>query len=1307
MSEQAKRPSPIRGLVAIMAIILVVGLWWPALQTGRMPWDGLFTAPKSGSVQQLANLNEQLETPEQEAARLARERERQPRTPRLADYTPTGAGAADLETEQFPATDDFETSSSLELANERGPGELIGWVSDSQSLPVENAGVTLQWEEAVPEGEKAPELKALSDRNGIFRLAEVPPGTWTVVARKENMATATQTGVVVHSGERTGPLELTLEAELTATGTVSAGGIAVRGARVSAWRDLLTVHAGEVASVRVMYDSTLTGDDGSFTLRGLAPGPMIVGVRAPGHAPLEQAISVVPKLAPLRLQLAAEEFIGGVVRNELGRAVAGVKLTIVAADAKDKRKPYRETTSREDGSFLFRELPPRQLFELTAKAPLYADTGPLPVASGSTTNVVIMTTGGAIEGRVTSFDTGAPVVGIRLVAVSDIAGERLALTTKSNSEGRYRIARLPKGTYNVAVFSETLTTEARTGVKVDQRQTVKDVNFVVYPGIALEGTVSDGDTGERIANATVTLASRVGPGLLTARKISQASDDAGRFRFPNLPQGIYTVSARREGYMPAQGQQASARVELLRGARPEPVDIKLFPGGVISGIVTDPMGVPVGESLVQLYHAPGTPTRIDVNPYKQVTGAAGRFVMEGLPTQQEVHLRVSAVAPGWAKANSENIVLNSAQRIRAVKVVLTAGGTVEVNVSSTTGEAIADATLAVSHNSFPGDPNPESWGRKTGLRGEAVYTNIPPGRFNVSASKEGFLSAGGSVTVAEGGLVTLNLKMEPAFRLRGRVVNDRGEPIRGGTARARAERGATGGGAAPINDQGQFEIRTLGKGTFTLDLEANFNTDTGNRRFTNSFVNVLPNQGVGEITFEMPSSGVIEGSVSIPADSPPPAHYRIDIRGDYFDRTNTKRTISLGHQFPYGQPFAIGSLPPGVYTVTASAGNFLPSAPRELRVPSPGSASVGDLRLQAGGRIKYQVVDSRTGEPVGGVRGTLTPEGPAAKTDDNGRATHNPVKPGVYTISFSHDDYLPTEAYLIKVTRNSETDAGVIRVDSGGVLFGRVTNRDRAPLRGIRVEVVPVGGGTTKAVNTDAGGRYTIKGLPPGGVLVTFSGTIRGRQFSRTLETTVSSLDDKELNVVLDADATLEAMLVAGPDVFIDRAIVRVYPMRANGTPLLNGPISVSINGGRFLLEDLVSGDFLVTVQAPSSTGRTVYWADSFNIPPGRTSRFIQAGAISYFGTILDRPGGLPVTRQEVRFDHISSPVHGIAQLRNWWQFTAISDEAGRFSFSYLPDGVYSVVAHSDRLGLDILDIIQLTRSSATNEQILVFEGSR
>ena len=117
------------------------------------------------------------------------------------------------------------------------------------------------------------------------------------------------------------------------------------------------------------------------------------------------------------------------------------------------------------------------------------------------------------------------------------------------------------------------------------------------------GTVVDGDTGELIVGATVTITGIEPPTVPHQRSVT--TGPRGEFTFSNLAAGQFSLGARMEGFSGGFYGQSSVHSLASRGLRMAPGDrveatLKLWPSGVISGRVFASGGYPVLSGVAVL-----------------------------------------------------------------------------------------------------------------------------------------------------------------------------------------------------------------------------------------------------------------------------------------------------------------------------------------------------------------------------------------------------------------------------------------------------------------------------------------------------------------------------------------------------------------------------------------------------------------------------------------------------------------------------------------------------------------------------------
>ena len=136
---------------------------------------------------------------------------------------------------------------------------------------------------------------------------------------------------------------------------------------------------------------------------------------------------------------------------------------------------------------------------------------------------------GTISGTVTDAGTTDPIAG---ATVTD--GTRSATT---DTNGNYTIYDVPEGTYTVTASADGYNSVSQSVVVVSEDTTNLDFALTAIAYGAIDGTVTDFDTGKPIEGATVTDGTR-----------SATTDSTGYYLITDVPEGDYTVTASATGY---------------------------------------------------------------------------------------------------------------------------------------------------------------------------------------------------------------------------------------------------------------------------------------------------------------------------------------------------------------------------------------------------------------------------------------------------------------------------------------------------------------------------------------------------------------------------------------------------------------------------------------------------------------------------------------------------------------------------------------------------------------------------------------
>ena len=146
-------------------------------------------------------------------------------------------------------------------------------------------------------------------------------------------------------------------------------------------------------------------------------------------------------------------------------------------------------------------------------------------------------TGGTLQGQVTSSVDGSPIPGAHVRAHGDV--DR---TTNTGVDGNYSM-RLPEGTYDVSATAYGFLPGDPTSVGVTEREiTIQDFVLDPAPAHSVSGTVTNLATGLPISGALVTI-------LNTPLPPARTGAD-GTYLFPIVVEGTYNIQATAPSFRP-------------------------------------------------------------------------------------------------------------------------------------------------------------------------------------------------------------------------------------------------------------------------------------------------------------------------------------------------------------------------------------------------------------------------------------------------------------------------------------------------------------------------------------------------------------------------------------------------------------------------------------------------------------------------------------------------------------------------------------------------------------------------------------
>ena len=333
-------------------------------------------------------------------------------------------------------------------------------------------------------------------------------------------------------------------------------------------------------------------------------------------------------------------------------------------------------------------------------------------------------------------------------------------------------------------------------------------------GAVIRGRVTSVDTGKPLRRAQVRLASE-NDFLGTPRTASTSSD--GRYEFPDVAPGRYTLRVERSGYLAlTYGQRRPGEqgrpLEIAEKEVADKVDFALPRMSVISGRIFDDVGEPIAGVTVwalqtryiqgrrQLIATGANATTDITGRYRLLSLPPGDYAVMGTTREtwphdsdpKQVFGYASTYFPGtFTAGQAQRVKLGVAQHASGIDFSLVAGRTSTVRGTATnaSGLPLGGETVAMIREIG----GPTMWmgsvvavgSSKVAGDGSWTVSDIPPGEYRLSirtAARGNDAAQEGQVTVNVAGVDVegVSLVAGAGGTVRGEVVTDDGSPLPAG-----------------------------------------------------------------------------------------------------------------------------------------------------------------------------------------------------------------------------------------------------------------------------------------------------------------------------------------------------------------------------------------------------------------------------------------------------------------------------------------------------------------------------------------------
>ncbi len=966
----------------------------------------------------------------------------------------------------------------------------------------------------------------------------------------------------------------------------------------------VTVHllsSGNVVGTGVtVSDGTYTTSGvgaGSYVVQAVAHGTPYIGGYYYNAAGIDTATPVAVlsgAVTPnINFSLGDAGSISGVIKDSNGAPVVGATVVTVGAsyDTQATTGPDGSYTllGMDTGSYTIYASHSLYIGKYFYSAYEYELAIPVPLTVGDQIPGIDITLDsmGSISGIVKD-EGGRPIVGAQVQAfiLPDVT---LVSDVQTSATGSYTLQGLQSGNYAVRIahplyieeyFDNSVGWITATPVAVDFGVDTPNINAVLQKLGSLSGTVIEDETGQPIADATVTVTS-TGEGQPLI--VSVQTNTNGAYVASGLRTGNYMVFVTHllhasEYYDNTYDQLSAAQVAVVVGAETAGINVSLARLSTITGTVrTAGSGLPIaGAAVVASGGSPegmygtqslsdGTYTIIGVQPGSYVVSA------ETLTYPKRYHPAADTLAGAAA------VVVATGGSAEGVDVALAAGGSISGTVTgqelfSGTGGGVAVYVLDPVTGSFIGATQTSDAGTYliTGLRAGAykvyaeAYADVFMAQYYSNAVD---LASAATVTVIAGSATqNINFSLAPTTQLAGSVREEGSwAPIAG--ISVTVSNGTT-TRIVRTSADGYFTIIGLPDGDYTIFADAG-GTSYISEYFDNAFdrasaqpVQVYAWGGPQSIGIFLGKKGSISGVVQTENGDP--------LAGIWVRAGNGTQNVSV--QTNGSGAYTIANVMPNTYKVQADAtGTFYLS---EYYNDTRSAASANNVFVESGldtPNINFMLALS--GSISGVVTSATTSAGvlnaavkvydasgftpvllATAETTTNGAYEVKGIPAGNWLVMAEaaadamlvrqvYSNVLSRETYSAVAVVGGNVTAGIdFSLVSGGTITGAVLDDGGDSLAGVLVRAVLQDGTETASTLTDENGIFVLGGVPVGRSFVavlpgtsTFSGKYFVGQFYggvtfRGESTSVDVLDKTvtpNVNFALQQGTLMTGMIAA------------------------------------------------------------------------------------------------------------------------------------------------------------------------------------
>ncbi|HEX5041680.1 MAG TPA: carboxypeptidase regulatory-like domain-containing protein [Candidatus Polarisedimenticolaceae bacterium] len=583
-----------------------------------------------------------------------------------------------------------------------------------------------------------------ADASGNFRVENLAPGKYTLIATLPGKAPARVAGLEVRSEDVADAGTVLLKEGLALHGRVldAKDDSPIPGATVSVDEPQggMRFSLGEVSA-----HATLTDAQGGFDVTGLESKTYDVSVAHPEYARAAARAEAKEDAPEVVVRLSRGGTLTGTVRDAQKLPVPNASIMVMQGMGGTPQS----TATGEDGVYKLERLTPGsyRVLRLPEGGRIAITIGPgMKMVDVEEGEVTVLDFDDAakitLSGRVLRGDRPIPGAMLMFFAGDGTVGTATDMrTANAESDGRFQVGLDQAGLYTVVVQGmEHMMSRASVKIQVpDQSQVTQDV---VVSGGGITGVVTGPDNAP-VTNAVVRANPDPPPQQPRIGGSGAQTRQDGSYTIDGLEPGTYKVRAMAPGKKPAE-----ATATVGDDGTTARVDLRLEPGRSLRGRVVDPRGN--GLQGATVLAAPAGSTAFD-SSMMGTTDVNGAFEIiapsDGL-------IDVAAIPGGYAPALVQNVTPSDDPDGPGVRLEASPGGRIRVHVVGADGRGRSGVQLRVR-------PQPEFLGSlsfrqaavpPTDGQGFATADLLRPATYAVSLENHPEV-APVTVAVSEGALV--------------------------------------------------------------------------------------------------------------------------------------------------------------------------------------------------------------------------------------------------------------------------------------------------------------------------------------------------------------------------------------------------------------------------------------------------------------------------------------------------------------------------------------------------------------------------